>query len=180
MKEYLKKYSIAYKGLAVGTHKFIFRIDNKFFTYFPESEIKEGNATIKILLEVDTKELVFKFLLEGDIKVQCDICLDEFFHHIKYKTKLIVDFAEESSDITDVDDKITLSYNENEINLAQHFYEFLNLSLPVKKIHPVAENGKSTCNQDMLKKLKEYSSIKTTHKKEIDSRWDKLKNLNIN
>ena len=46
--------------------------------------------------------------------------------------------------------------------------------LPIQKVHPDDENGKSTCDPDMLKKIREHMVIDENI---TDPRWDELKNL---
>jgi len=43
------------------------------------------------------------------------------------------------------------------LDLAQHFYEYIMLSLPMKHVHPDREDGSEGCNPDMLALLKNYS-----------------------
>lgn len=174
----LKKYSITFKNLSLGEHNFYFVINDDFFTLFPETEINKGKVKIKVIMNVKTNSLFLNFLIKGKVKVQCDRCLDEFEMPIKYKSDLLFEFGDENSDITDVDDKMTISNNETEINLSQHFYEFIHLSLPAKRIHKKDENGKSQCNQEMIEKINKYkNSSKSEKEKEADPRWEKLKKL---
>lgn len=176
MTSYLKKYSLYFRSLAIGVHEFKYIIDSKFFEYFPQSEINEGKIKVKVTITVQTNSLSLEIKMKGEVKTQCDLCLEEFDLPIKYKTQLFVDFGEKSSDITDIDEKMTIAFSENEIDLSQHFYEYVHLSLPTKRRHKKDENGNSQCNPEMLEKIKQFM-INTEKEDENDPRWEKLKSL---
>ena len=171
----MNKYSINFRGLSEEQHSFEFIITDDFFKQFPESEIQKGNIVAIVEIQIRKDILVLEISLKGKVQVQCDRCLDSYLHSIEYSTKLFVEFGYESSDISDVDNKIILSKQEDEIELYKHFYDYIHLSLPYQKFHPEDENGNLTCNIEMLNKLDELSSEK--EEKQIDPRWDKLKEL---
>ena len=59
-----------------------------------------------------------------------------------------------------------------------HFiYETICLALPHRIVHPDDENGNSTCNPEVLKKLESMSQ--TEKPQEIDERWAALKDLKL-
>ena len=171
----INKYIIPITGLSEGTHEFSFSIGKDFFDLFEESELHDGQVEIHVSLFKTTEMLDLDFELNGNIMVECDRCLDIFALPVDFQAKLIVEFGDENSDVSDADEKITLSRKENNLDLAQHFYDYINLSLPIRRIHPKDENNKSTCNKEMLKKLKELSS--GDNEIDTDPRWDNLKPL---
>ena len=88
--------------------------------------------------------------------ITCDRCLDEFNFPVDYQTKLIVNFGKNKGEVTE--EIITISESDHEINVAQYIYEFIHLALPMKKVHPDDEKGVSTCNGEVMKKLKEHTN----------------------
>jgi uncharacterized protein len=172
----LKQYIIFFLGLKEGKHDFNFEIDKQLFLEFGENDITEAKIAIDVVMEKNTNHLVFNFEIKGEVTTSCDRCLGALDLEIQDSQILYVNFGEITSDITDIDDTMILARSEDKINLAKHFYDYIMLSLPIKKIHPDDENGNSTCDLEMLKKLNEYE-IQETNKKETDPRWDKLKNL---
>ncbi len=170
-------YSICFRNLPDGIHTFNFEVSDNFFSQYEHSEVKQGNIKINVILQKSPQLLSFKFKLNGFVNVQCDRCSDIFDLKIKNKVNLYVKFGEENSDITDVDDTLTLSYSEDEIDLSQHIYEYIHLSIPYRRLHPRAGNGKRSCNREMLRKIKEYSTHSTESESDIDPRWEKLKSL---
>jgi uncharacterized metal-binding protein YceD (DUF177 family) len=170
----MDKFRLNFRGLAKGTHDFEFQITDEFFAAFPESEVKNAEIKVKAELIVTNDLLTFNFKLKGKVNIQCDRCLEYFYLPIKYKTTLYVESGDYNSDLSDADDTIMISHKENEIVLDKHFYDYIHLSLPIQKIHPDDENGNSTCDPEMLKKLEssEFNEMKT-----INPEWDKLKDL---
>ena len=92
----------------------------------------------------------------------------------------MVKFGQEYND--EIDDILILPHGEYEVNIAQYIYETLVLAMPTKRVHPGVEDG--TLKSDILDKLEELS-IKDNQEeeeqepqpKEIDPRWDKLKDF---
>jgi uncharacterized metal-binding protein YceD (DUF177 family) len=169
------KYTIPFTGLSYGQHEFKFTIDKAFFELFEESELHNGLIEIHIDLYKTSEILNLDIDLEGTVNIECDRCLDTFSQPIEFQAKLNIEFGDESSDISDADENIILSRKETDLDLSQHFYDYINLALPIRRIHPKDKNGKSICNKEMIKKLKELTNEEK--ETETDPRWDTLKNL---
>ncbi len=172
-------YNIPFKDLEQGRiHKFEFDVNNDFFENFEYSEYKEGQVKVLVELTINPDNLVLEFYLSGKIKVVCDVCLGEFFHPIDYHTTLYVKFGDYNTQWFDYDQEIVINRAESNINIAKHIYDFINLALPIKKVHPLDQNGRPTCDPVMLEKLDE---LKPGHHEEkeqdIDPRWEQLKKL---
>ena len=69
-----------------------------------------------------------------------------------------------------------VSPDEDQIDIRHYVYESIMLSLPVQRVHPDNEKGRTQCNKEMLKLLKQHSNKKD--KNEIDPRWEALKKFN--
>lgn len=167
-----RQFVIPFKGLKTGKHDFAFDIDDHFFEDFKESEVTKGNVHVDVLLDKKTNMLEISFDLKGKVMVACDRCLDDVEMPIDFKAKLYVKFGDVTEEQTD--EIIVLSHNETELDIAQDIYEYVHLALPYKRVHPDDEKGESTCNKEMLQKLKEYL---TDRNEDTDPRWDGLKNF---
>ena len=93
--------------------------------------------------------LEINFKVDGKVTIPCDVSTELFEHEIKNENNLIVKFG--SSDY-ESDDILVIPEGSYQINVAQHIYETIVLSLPLKKIHPGIKNG--TLKSDILEKLK--------------------------
>jgi uncharacterized protein len=165
-------YTIGISGLKEGRHEIDFEINNKFFENFEESEIREGSLFAYVELEKRQSHIDLIIRISGKVKVCCDRCLEMFFYPVECENRLFVKLGKK---IEDQDpDIISLSADEHELDLQQNFYEYIHLALPIKRFHPDDENGDSTCDPEMLKKLKE---LIVDEENEFDPRWDELKKL---
>ena len=166
---------IPFKGLKDGWHNFVFKIDNKFFESLEYSEIKEGNLTLDIKLYKSSHHLLLEYYANGFINISCDRCLDYFDLKFENSGKFYVKFSNENEDSDE--ECITISSNAEIVDFTHYIYESLILGLPSQRLHPLNAKGKSTCNKEMLQKLKQFYTQKKRNK-EIDTRWEKLKEIN--
>ncbi|MFA8433860.1 MAG: DUF177 domain-containing protein [Marinifilaceae bacterium] len=170
--DYLAKYTVPFKGLNDGVHEFEFTIDEKFFEHFQGAEDYKGELEVKVVLEKKTLVMPLEISLRGKVNVNCDRCLDRFDLPVEGTTSLFIKFGEEREELAE--DVIVVPEEENEIQLAQYIYELFSLSLPLKIVHPDDEDGFSTCNEEMIQKIDEFS-VKEEEK--IDPRWNELRKL---
>ena len=169
----LAKYSIPFAGMAKGDHQFEYEIDDKFFESFENSVIDK--AKVHVVLDFHKAEMVLTltFHLKGSIHQICDRCLEEFDIQVDSTQILLVRFGEQGSGETD--DIIVIGHGENHINVAQHIYDYLSLSVPMRVVHPDDAEGNPTCNPEFLKKLAENTDQDAPT--EVDPRWNALLNL---
>lgn len=172
------QFSIRFSGLENGEHYFEFIIDKLFFANFENSEIKSGDVIVELHLEKTEKLMSLFFSLKGKVAVECDRCLDEYEQPIYSTSHIIFKIGKIRKEETDEIEIIPESANE--INVEHYIYEFINLALPVKKVHPDNEKGEPLCNKIILKKLKEHEAGIQATNDDTDPRWDSLKNIKFN
>ncbi len=167
-------FGIPFKGLKEGKHRFEFKVTDKFFERYPDSEIQQGalEVTVDLLKRATGFETVFK--LTGFVMVACDRCLDEYSYKIDYEGKLFFEFGPETEEVSD--ELVMLDEKEHTLDAGQYIFEFINLSLPMQNVHGTDENGKSLCNQEMIEKLNQHL-VNNENDEISDPRWDKLKDL---
>jgi uncharacterized metal-binding protein YceD (DUF177 family) len=168
----LKDFVIQFSGLEEGIHTFEFIVDNKFFKEFEMSEINEGNVNVDVQMDKQTTMMILDFAINGYITCVCDRCLENYPENITGNERIILKFSEDKSE--ESDEIKVLSPSENEIDISQDIYEFINLLLPIKRVHPDDKKGKSTCNPEIIKILE-----KLNVQKNIDPRWDELKKISL-
>ena len=173
--EKLSKYKIHLTSIAEGVHGFDYQLDQEFFEAF-EHPVVQG-AHINVHLNVDRKPnmLLLDFTFKGTLHVECHRCLEEFEMPVDLQKALIVKLSGNAEDVDD--DQVVLAENAHEINIAQHVYDFISLSLPLKVVHPRDANGKSTCNPTALKQIEKFMLKEELHS---DPRWEALKKINPN
>ena len=173
----MDQYVIPLNGVREGESEYIFTVNNKFFEQFKNSEISIANIVVKCIVYKTGSLMDMTIHLMGEVEVVCDRCLDLFMYAVNNTYKLYIktspDKKEEEAEI------IYITGFEQQLNVAQYIYEYINFSIPLKKTHPENIRGESLCNKQMLNKIKELSNKKGL-KDKIDPRWERLINLREN
>lgn len=170
---HLEQYIIPFGGLKPGHHAFDFVVDNEFFDQFDHAEIKSGTVAVHVDMEREERMMVLDFSILGKIILPCDRCLEPVNIAVEGKEKLVVklgDHYEEESELVEI-----IPETEKLFNISSYIYEYLHLLLPAKRVHPDDENGQSTCDPDVMKKLKELDEQHVP-----DARWEALNKLKHN
>jgi len=136
---------------------FEWTIDRSFFALYEMSEISDASIDVQLTLLKHTRYLELNFILDGWAEVSCDRCLDPLRLDLASDAQMFVKFGDRAGeDESEDNDVIVLPYDEDSMDVSQYLYEYAHLSLPIRRIHPDDANGQSTCNAEMLSKLKEY------------------------
>lgn len=163
-------YKIPFKGLKLGKHQFNYLIEKAFFESYPYDEFID--TTINLVVDFNKKDTIFElhFIMQGTVRINCDVSGEEFDQPVKSTYNLIVNFGSEFNN--ENDQILTIPHNEYELDIAQYIYEMIILSVPTKRIHPGVLDG--TLQSKALDKLEELQNKK---KEQIDPRWEKLRGL---
>ncbi len=165
-------YVIPIHGLKEGKHEYVFEANAQFFEYFENPDITGGDIRISLVIDKKVQFMQLLFHIRGTLRTTCDRCLEEFDFPVDIEEELFVRFGEEAGDISD--EVIIIPREESRLDIGQYIYEFSALALPVKKVHPVDDEGRSGCNREMIERINEHLSDR---KPDNDPRWDALKNL---
>ncbi|MES2730766.1 MAG: DUF177 domain-containing protein [Bacteroidota bacterium] len=178
MKE-LNKYDIDILKLSDKQHVYTFESGDSFFESFEQSLLKKGNVLTRLLLDKGATMLRLSFHITGWIELICDRTLEPFEHSLEITQQLILKFGDENKELTDEIEMIVR--DTPRINIAQYIFEFISLSLPMKKLHPKLSN--QPIAQETEEGVLIYSSEKTDDKSQeeeepaIDPRWQALQKL---
>lgn len=164
-----KQFSIEFKGLKDSVHSYEFWVDSSFFEAFEQSEIRHGKLHVAVEMDKKPDLMTFRFFIEGTVELQCDRCLSYFDKEIQTQNMLYVNFGQTPTDITDVDDTLTITAEQDRVELSQHIYEYIMLSLPVKRTHAKIAD----CDPQMLEEIDKHQP----KGEQTDPRWDKLKSM---
>ena len=172
---YHSNYIIQFSGLNEGLHHFEFYADKLFFASFEESDIDEGNIQIRVELEKRSTYLRLNFIIKGEVELVCDRCLEKYSQPIQGSYPMVVKFTDVLTE--DSDEMIYLSPGDYQLDVAKLIYEFIVLSIPIRHVHPDDKEGNSLCDPEMLKKIEEYRAPETEENKDIDPRWNELRQI---
>ncbi len=170
---HLEQYIIPFGGLKPGHHAFDFVVDNVFFDQFEHTEIKSGNVAVHLDMAREERMMVLDFSILGKVTLACDRCLEPVNITVEGKEKLVVklgDHYEEESELV-----VIIPEDDKLLDISSYLYEYLHLLLPLKRVHPEDENGKSLCNPEVMEKLKALAEQHIP-----DPRWEALKQLKHN
>lgn len=170
------QYKIQFGGLSMGEHQFEFEIKNKFFEQFSESEITEADIQVKANLVKQNTLMHILFTFEGTVKLSCDRCLVDYNCPIFGQEKLVIKHGnpEESND-----EILVLKEGVDEANFAQYLFEYIELSIPSRKV-PCEDEDLDIdveCDEETLAK---YNELKIEEEPSENPEWDKLKNIKFN
>lgn len=171
----LKQYNIGFVGLSEGRHSFLFELTDEFFACFEGSEIVHGSVQVELSLEKTSTMLVLDFHLSGKVETTCDRCTELFLQPIEGQRRLFVKFGETFSEHSD--EIVIIASTDSHFDISQYVYEFVHLSLPVRRVHPETETGEMGCDPAQIQKLEEYLLKKDKKSEGGQSPWEVLKSL---
>lgn len=175
----LSKYDINIQGLEEKVHTFEFEGDERFFGGFEQSFITNGNFNAIIRLNKNSALIQLNFDITATLELTCDRSLELFDEEVQVSEKYIYKFGDRYEEISDEIEMIP--YGADTINIAQHIYDFIGISLPMKKLHPRFRN--EDIDEDGLMvytSVKEQESSEDLKEQEIDPRWAALGKLRMN
>ena len=168
------QYVIQFGGLPMGEHQFEFEITEKFFEQFNDSEITKANIKVDITVIKQNSLLQFLFDFAGTVNLSCDRCLIDYDCPISGHEKLVVKHGnpEESND-----ELLVLHEGLDEAEFSQYLFEYIELSIPSRRVPCEDEDLDAVCDEETLKK---FNELKIEEVPMPNENWDKLKNIKFN
>jgi uncharacterized protein len=136
-------------------HEFEFELVDAFFGEFPDSGIQQAEVKVKVAMIRQERQLEFYFELEGKVVLPCDRCLEEYEQPVEGEFNLYGKFGHGNNE--DELDVVWIAPESGQLDLSQYLYEYVVLSLPIRKVHPDLPGGRPGCNPEMLKLLENLS-----------------------
>lgn len=174
-----KEFEIAFVGLKSGIHEFDYDIDDKFFSAYKTPDFSNSKLHIRLLLDKKSGFFLLKFEITGEVLVNCDRCGDPFELPVWDEFNMVVKLVEDPS-LLEADDDPNVAYlsrHESLLQVADWIYEFSLLSVPMQRIHPDNNEGKSGCNPKALKMLDEMKQRSGKEENPVWKDLDKFKNI---
>ncbi|MFD2515873.1 YceD family protein [Pontibacter locisalis] len=179
----LKDYEIGIAKLSNKRHSYEFEMDDSFFELFGTDIISGGKLLAKVELDKTESLLTFDIDIEGHVRLTCDRSLDEFDYPVHVQQVFRVKYGEENLELDD--DLWQITNGTQAINIAQHLYDYISLSLPMKKLHPrfveESDEEEDDSEEDILiytSRSESDSEDEDDDDEDTDPRWDALRNLN--
>lgn len=139
------------KGLSEGDHNFKFNIDGSFFEAYESDIISDANLDVDALISKVEGKTSLDLDIRGDVTVKCDRCLADLKLPIEVKVPFSVVFSSNAGneEIDENDEALIIDLSKNYIDLTQIIYDYVNLNIPIRKVHPDGE-----CDPVMMEKMK--------------------------
>lgn len=170
----LSKYDIHIQGLENKRYTFEFEGGDEFFGLFEQDIITSGHFKAQVVIDRNATLLQLFFDIEAVLGLTCDRSLEPFDEPVHLKEKYIYKFGDRHEEITDELEMIP--QNTATINIAQHIYDFIGVSLPMKKLHPRFRNEEDEGDDKFIYSTDE--GVEQEEKEEvIDPRWAALLSL---
>jgi len=173
MNKFLDKYFIEHKKLGVGKYNSEFIIDKDFFNFLENEEILRHDLKIDIDYDIKQSMINAQMRILGKVEVQCDICGEYYFQEIENEIDLNFKMTNELPAEDTFDELIYYSPEDEKIDLKKIIFDYIVLSIPLKKEHPLDENGNRTCKPEIIKQLYE-DSIQKSNFENLDN-WEEIK-----
>ena len=173
----LGTYKVELKGLNEASATYNWVVGNDFFALVEGEDVQKGNVNVQLTVTKEASLFNLDFELEGNAIVSCDRCLDDLSLPIETTGNLKIKLGEDFDDDGEI---LIVPEEDGTVNVAWYIYEFIVLSLPLKKVHAPGK-----CNREMMSKLSEHlidevaddSEDSGMESGEIDPRWNELKKI---
>jgi Predicted metal-binding, possibly nucleic acid-binding protein len=154
------------------SQEYDFEVDGSMFKENTSDDIIDAHVSVKALLVSIEGQKRIDFRFKGFMIVPCDRCLEPLEVKIEQKSVLYLrNLGQQISDQTEDEDVLSVASYERELDLSHYIYETILLCKPMQCVHKKGE-----CSKEMIEKLKAENNA---HDKEIDPRWEALRNIKL-
>jgi uncharacterized protein len=147
---------LKFAGLSNGSHRFDLKAGDAFFEQMEDSLIASGDVEVVLDLLKKPSHLELNFTLSGEVGETCDRCAVGYRQAISGKYRMFVKFAETFEEVDD--ELMTVPHGTYELDLSQMVYEFIGLSLPLRKVPCEVTRDTSLCDRSVLDRISESSA----------------------
>jgi len=179
--KFWKAFDIEVIKFAEGQHEVTFDITDAFFQQVEGNELLDkGNLTTRVKIDKGANVMELIFHTVGSVALTCDRSLELFDYPLDITDKMMYKYG---GTVQEIDENVMMITRDTpSINVAQLVYEFILLSLPLKKIHPDHRNALDEENDEIdggyVYIDEEESEEESTNTEEkdtpIDPRWAQL------
>ena len=176
----LRAYDIHIAGLDNKRYDYDFTSDDAFFVALEQDLIRKGAVQTHLILEKSETMIRLNFHSTGLVEQICDRCLDEYEEPVDTRQTMLLKFGDHNEELSDEIELI--ERNTQTINVARYIFEFIGLSLPMKRLHPRFRDEEEDDDEDvkLIYRSGTTSDEETDEQPEADPRWAALRKLNDN
>jgi uncharacterized protein len=171
----LGAYRINIVGLSNKEHHFHYEFGDEFFGKYGSDLVSKGSFHVDLLLNKHETFLEAEFKIRGTVELICDRSLETFDYPIENTHKIVFKYGEKDEEITD--EIIIIHRDTASLEVGQYIYEFIGVSIPLKKLHPRFQEEEDGENPEGKIVYSSEPPEESKNGEEIDPRWNILKKL---
>ena len=149
------------------------------FEYFENSEILDADLDVLVEVEKSGRFIGVDCVIEGNVTVTCDRCLEDleipvntgFKQSVKFGDRPVSEEDPDSDEMEGEREIVRIPLSETDLDLSQAVYDYICLSLPVQRVHE--EGG---CNPEVIRYLNS-ENVQEPEEKDSSSPFAGLKDL---
>ncbi|MCF8257775.1 MAG: DUF177 domain-containing protein [Flavobacteriales bacterium] len=157
----LRDLVVKFSGLSIGTHHFEFALNDRFFEQLEDSLIRSGDVKVMMTLEKKSTHLELSFTLGGEVGETCDRCAVDYRQSIEGEFRMFVKFGDAFEEVDD--ELMTVPHGTYELDVSQMVYEFIGLSIPLRKVPCETTGDTSVCDRAVLDRISEPLTDNESH-----------------
>jgi uncharacterized metal-binding protein YceD (DUF177 family) len=172
----LTQYDIDIYGLKDKQYVYDFESGSEFFEELEQDLIENGRFKTHLTLDKSATMMILIFHIVGAVELVCDRSLEVFEEPIDIHERLILKFDDHDEQLAD--DIELIRHEAVRINIATYIFEYIALTLPMKKLHPRFRTDDD--NGDEEEGILIYQTPEETEpesSEDEDPRWAALRKL---
>lgn len=149
----LREFVVKFSGLSIGSHHFEFEVNDRFFEQLEDSLIRSGDVKVMMELVKKATHLELSFTLSGEVGEVCDRCAVDYRQPVSGEYRMFVKFGDA---LEEVDDELMMiPHGSYELDVSQMVYEFIGLSIPLRRVPCETTGDTSICDRSVLDRISE-------------------------
>ncbi|MBX2840176.1 MAG: DUF177 domain-containing protein [Flammeovirgaceae bacterium] len=186
----MERFIVGLTGLKNKNYEFKFEVNSSFFEHYKNEVIEKSDCEAIVKINKSETMLEVFFQITGKVTLICDRSLEKFDFPVDISEKIFFKYGEVYEELSE--EIIVIPFNQQKLELSQFIFEFILLSIPVKKIHPKfaeeeteseEEEGNMIYSTDEVWKEEVDNTERgggEDDKKAVDPRWENLKKIKFN
>jgi uncharacterized metal-binding protein YceD (DUF177 family) len=173
----LTQYDIDIYGLKDRQYVYDFESGSEFFQELEQDLIENGQFKTHLTLDKSTTMMILNFHIVGTVELVCDRSLEVFEEPMNIQERLILKFDDHDEQLGD--DIELIRHEAVRVNVANYIFEYIALTLPMKKLHPRFRKDDENRNDEqegiLIYQTPEETELESNENE--DPRWAALRKL---
>lgn len=164
---------IQISGLTNDVHEFDFELDKGFFDLFESNLEVNETFQVKVLLKKATNMITADLNISGMVDLVCDRCLENYQYPLKATETIFFKYGETHKELSE--NLFVIPAEQEALDLNQHVYDSIMLSIPMKKLHPRFLENESNDEEENTFIYSSKTDAEIEEEPQPDPRWAQLR-----